>query len=107
MKEFTGGKGCLFVAAVAVGTSAAVVIYGASRRAIAAALIGFGLALLYTVLAAWAVGVCEALRTLAFPGNTGAWSIEVRTYLGACWPLSILFWIVITPFFAIINRLFR
>lgn len=64
----------------------------------------FVIGLLYPVTAAIAVGVCELI---AFPDTKTKWDADKRAAQGAIWPLSLLFWILITPFFAIINRLFR
>lgn len=106
MKGVIGGRGCLFVVAVAVGSTYAVFIYGRYVRGAPAVLIGLGLALLYTVAAAWVVRICEVLRAVAFPEDREEWDGEIRAFLGAFWPLSLSFWIIMAIFFGIINRLF-
>jgi hypothetical protein len=107
MDEMTSGKGVLFVVAVATGVASGWAIFLASLQPILAAVIGFILALLYTVAAAWAVGACAVLRRFSFPASEDTWSSDTKAYMGAFWPVSLLFWVVISPFFAIINRLFR
>jgi hypothetical protein len=108
--EVGGGRGCLFVVAVAVGSwlAAALAMAGVTMPMYVVA--GLGLALLYPFVAAWVVGICEDLERWSFPKRTPErkrWDVETRAYAGAFWPVSLLFWLVISPFFAIINRVFR
>jgi hypothetical protein len=107
MNSVTGGKGCLFVVAIGAGVGAGVGVYALNDQMAPSIFLGLGLALLYTVIAAGIVHFCETLEKFAFPDDRNPWDAETRAYLGAFWPLSLLFWMVITPFFAIINRLFR
>lgn len=103
--ESSGGRGCLFVIAAALGGWAGTVVthtHGLGEAAIAFFAVGIG----YSFLAALAVWICKGLRYLAFPG-TSAWDGDTAAWWGAFWPLSLLFWLLITPFFALINRLFK
>ena len=107
MQEMTGGKFWLFIIAVASGMAVSSVIYTRSLQLFPAALLGIGVALLYPLIAAGAVGVCSTLRRFSFPDSKEDWSSDEKAYLGAFWPVSLLFWLIISPFFAIINRVFR
>jgi len=105
INEASGGRGCLFVIAAGHGCWAAALVaqaHGLGEAAIAFFAVGLG----YSLLAAVAVEVCKGLRYLAFPGAS-AWDGDTAAMWGAFWPLSLVFWLLITPFFALINRLFK
>jgi hypothetical protein len=106
-----GGRACLFFVAFAAGIWLSHLLYGYGFSLFIAIGIGFIIALLYPVVAAIAVGVCVGLRKWAFPEGTEPevkpWDRETKAYMGAFWPLSLSFWIMIFPFFWIFNRLFR
>ena len=106
LEEHVGpGRGCLFVVAAGLGVWAAVIAFnekGSPAAAVAFFVVGLG----YTFLSALAVQICKGLRWLAFPGSDG-WDSNTAVLWGAVWPLSLVFWLIITPFFALINRLFK
>ena len=59
----------------------------------------------YPVLGALVVAVCGKLRAWAFPGSPpAAWTGEGKALLGAVWPICLVFWFVVAPFYAILNR---
>lgn len=103
--EIGGGRGCLFVVAAGLGVFAA---YAFAVRDMwgVGVLVFFGVGLGYTLLAALAVQFCQGLRSLAFPSAT-AWDGDTAAGWAVLWPLSLVFWLIITPFFAMINRLFK
>lgn len=103
--EVGGARGCLFVVAAALGIWGGVIAsYHAGFLASVAAFFIVGLG--YTLLSALAVQVCKGLRWLAFPGAS-PWDGRTAVMWGSVWPLSLVFWLIVTPFFALINRLFR
>jgi hypothetical protein len=95
----------MFMVAAGFGISAAVLV-GKRFGYWQAVLAFFAVGLLYPILGALIVDVCKELRRWAFPGIT-AWDSDTTAGWGAFWPLSIVFWLTIAPFFAIINRLFK
>jgi hypothetical protein len=107
MSDAADGKGCLFAASLVAGFGIGVVLHNNDYSFPLS--IGFGLlgALLYPVVGAVAVSFCGALRSIAFPDSKEKWSGDTKAYIGAYWPLSILYWLAITPFFAVISRVFR
>lgn len=102
--ESSGGRVCLFIFGAVLGFSGAASVIEKGGFGIAA-IAFFGVGLGYSFLAALAVEICKILRSIAFPGSS-EWDCNTAVWLGAFWPLSLSFWLIIAPFFAIINRLF-
>ncbi|MDX6610934.1 MAG: hypothetical protein QOD75_120 [Blastocatellia bacterium] len=124
MSDGTFGRGCLFAASVSAAIVAGVgtlLYFGLTPTsdgygfawenlaflAIPSIVVGAVVGLLYPVVAAFAVSACELLRKIAFPHISTQWDSDSRAILGAIWPLSLAFWLMIAPFYAIINRLFK
>ncbi len=121
------GRGCLFGASISVAIVTAIItlVYlgltpsknfpdtnvfdwaSVPYLAVPALLVGVIVGLLYPVCAAVSVNICESLRNIAFPYDQTPWEDEVKPLMGSIWPLSLAYWLVITPFYAIINRLFK
>lgn len=125
--EVTFGKGCLFAASVSaalvtgVGTLLYLGLTPSAKSpdgyvfeweklaflAVPSFIVGAVVGLVYPISASLAVMACKQLRKIAFPYTKTQWSDDTIAMLGAIWPLSLAFWLIITPFFAIINRLFK
>lgn len=103
--ESSEGKAWLFFVTINVGFWTAAVVYH-KIGFWGATLTFFVMGLGYSFLGALAVMVCKWLYSIAFP-NGNEWDGNTAAFLGSLWPLSILFWLIITPFFALINRLFK
>jgi hypothetical protein len=102
-----GGRGCLFAVAFVLSVLAAIGVFNTGGNIIGTVIAFFLVGIVYSVLAAGVVGICHSLRALAFPDSKSTWDHETAAMWGAVWPLSLCFWIMITPFFFCINRLFR
>lgn len=103
--DIFSGKGCLFVVALGLAVLIGYAVLDRSNSWGRALLYGVGAGLFYPLIGAAAVGLCGVLRKGAFP-NVSEWEGETKAWLGAFWPISIVFWILIFPFFFIINRIF-
>lgn len=82
-------------------------LVGLGRIGVIEVLIAFAIMLLYPLVGASVVGICELIRDFAFPKATEGWSREEHLVIAAIWPISLLYWLVVGPAFAIINRVFR
>ena len=103
-------QGCLFLAAIGVGFGLACSLVVDAAPILPSIGAGLIAAILYTILAAAIVGVCEKLAKWGFPERAASgqsWNRETKAFVGSIWPLSLLFWLVVSPFFVIINRAFR
>ena len=101
------GKILLSCASCIVAATCSVIAYraGADTATVIVCFLAAGVA--YPFVAALAITICRVLQVLAIPGSDPNWSCDVRAGLGAIWPLPLAFWIISTPFLAVINRLFR
>lgn len=97
---------CLFLMAVIFGLVAASKA-GARLSGLVAIVVFFVVGSLYSFFAAFAIRLCRWLQVVAFPDEKMKWEPKVEIWLAAIWPLALCFWIVITPFYAIINRMYR
>lgn len=103
--DIFSGKGCLFVIALGLAVLIGAAVLDSSNSWGRALLYGGGAGLLYPLIGAAAVGLCGVLRRGAFP-NVSERESETKAWIGALWTISIVFWILIFPFFSIINRVF-
>jgi hypothetical protein len=115
-KTRKGGREWLFLMAaffalLAAGavfrTLAARAVVGTLGSVAVALVIGLVTGILYVLVAAFAIGICQVLRKWAYPNEAHPWTADTKAMLGAFWPVSLLFWSLICPFFCVINRLFR
>lgn len=105
--QIPGGHVALFLAASMFGLIAAVVLYGLGDAGLVRAVIAFFLAGIgYTLAAAVAVMICKMLRRLSFP-TLEDWDVESAVAWGVFWPGSLFFWLIVTPFFIVISRIFK
>ncbi len=70
-----------------------------------AILLGFLATFLYPLLGFGATLVCQGLRFAAFP-RARPWKRDDRMIHAAVWPISLLFWLVVGPFYVLLNVLF-
>ena len=68
---------------------------------------GLGYLFLHARLGSWAISWCEDLRRWAYPDDHKPWSVDERMQQAAFWPFVLLFWLVIAPAWAEMNRLFK
>lgn len=104
--EEHAGKLFLFLGSCAVGIGASLLMYRISESVAWGITAGVVVGLANPFVAAAAVKVCEALHHWAFPDTHEKWSVEKQVGHGAAWPLTLLFWVVVSVFYAAINRLF-
>ena len=98
----------LFLASTIAGVSAGAVLrVGTGLSWATIVLLGFITALLHPLVGILVVGICEDLRNWSFPQEQKRWDRSSRVGLVALWPPVLLSWLLISPSFAIINRLFR
>jgi hypothetical protein len=101
------GKLFLFLGSLALGIGAGVATYRLTALGpFATAVVGPLVAISHPFVAAVAVQVCEDLHKWAFPDTYEPWSVEKRVAHGAAWPVTLCFWVVVSVFYAAINRLF-
>jgi hypothetical protein len=70
-------------------------------------LIGLIVSILYPIIAAGVIGLCEAMKNWAYCGKIKRWTQAKRLSLGALWPITLVFCIIVYSFLGIINRVFR
>jgi len=70
-------------------------------------LIAAAVAFVYPVIAAFVVFICEHCRSWAYLNDVNKWNKGTKIYLGAFWPLLLIWSLIIYTFLAIVNRLFR
>ncbi len=63
-------------------------------------------AVLYPVIGAITVRLCEFLRTWGTKGVYSKWNEGDRLFFGAVWPLTLMFSVIVYLYLGIINRLF-
>ncbi len=112
--ESNAGKVFLFFVSLGLGAFFAWLAYsptGGFTPLLFATGCGSLTSVLYILIGAFAVRACEALKGWAFPADPGEkitpWTANIRASITAIWPLSLPFWILLSVFFAVINRLFR
>ena len=104
----TGGKEALFISSLVVGTVSGILLYRYFRLPVVPSiLLGSLCALLNPFAARLSVWLSQRLHCLAFPDTYEDWSIEKRVWMGAFWPITLPFWIVVFIFFVSINHIFR
>lgn len=69
-------------------------------------LAGIVTALVYPVIGAIVVPICESLRHWAHQGKVGQWTREDTVLFGAFWPFTLLFSLIYYIFLGIINRIY-
>lgn len=108
MADNARGHGCLFFASLGTGVFLSYRLAKAGTTAPIYVFAGLAAGLLYPVFGAGAVWICQNLWRWAFPDERDMeLDLESRTFVGAVWPIALLVSLVVSPFFAIINRLYR
>jgi uncharacterized MnhB-related membrane protein len=74
---------------------------------IVAGLFGLGAGLLYPVVGAAVVRLCEGLRFWAYQGDIERWSKRQKITLGALWPVTLITALMAYVFLGVIYRAFR
>ena len=72
-----------------------------------AGLFGLGAGLLYPVVGAAVVRLCEGLRLWAYQGDIERWSKRQKITLGALWPVTLITSLATYVFMGVIHRAFR
>jgi sterol desaturase/sphingolipid hydroxylase (fatty acid hydroxylase superfamily) len=60
----------------------------------------------YPLVAAVVISICEALRLWAYKGKIEQWDQGTRLRLGAVWPLTFICSLIVYLFLGLINRIF-
>ncbi len=68
--------------------------------------LGIATSLLYPVLGAFAIKLCEGVRSWAYKATIQNWSDQQRLLFGAFWPVTVLFSLIVYMYLGIIHRLF-
>jgi len=68
--------------------------------------LGFLVAFLYPIIAAWIIKFCEVLKVWAYRGECEKWDEETKLILAAFCPLTLVSCIIIYSFLATIHRVF-
>jgi hypothetical protein len=106
--EETGGKIALFISSIVIGAICSSVLHLHFRFPLTSSIPwGILTAILNPAAARLAVCLSQKLHHLAFPDTYEMWSVERKVWMGAFWPITLLFWIVVFIFFISINRIFR
>jgi hypothetical protein len=106
--EGLGGKVALFIASGVIGLFFGEVAYHAAQISLLeSCLAGLLAAIVNPFLARVSVAISQALYHAAFPDTYSPWTTRGKAWVGAFWPITLPFWIVIFVFFVSINRLFR
>lgn len=60
----------------------------------------------YPLVAAVVISICEGLRQWAYKGRITRWDQGTRLRLGAVWPLTLICSLIVYLFLGLINRIF-
>jgi len=74
---------------------------------VVAGLFGLGAGLLYPVVGAVVVRLCEGLKLWAYQGDIERWSKRQKITLGALWPVTLITSLTTYVFMGVIHRAFR
>lgn len=107
-EEEAVGKVVLLITSFVVGAICGILLYRYSRFLLASSILwGSLFAVLNPFAARLSVWLSQRLHRLAFQDTYESWSIERKVWVGAFWPITLPFWVVMFIFFVSINHIFR
>ena len=101
------GKGVIFVASLAIAVISFPILKGFGLGTGLSIFTAIVLALINPVLAGVMAKLCEMFNQLGFPATYQPWSGVKKIWMGAFWPLTVVYWVVVGIVFAIIHQAFK